>query len=752
MWEIPRLNVRDSALRLAEPMMKNLPVKSCFASWIRSRGAALPLAFFLGIVYALVSSSSVCAQEPQRIPGQKLLQTGSVAGTVVDQYGHQVRGATVQLQSRQSRGSFTTTTGGEGIYRLNNLPLGEYDVTVTGDDFESASAPAPLVIRPAQLQVLDFQVKSTAAIPEMSPGPVGVPGPARTAPLPTVEDVGSFPISRMPEPESSPVQAAPEVVPSERDNFALEPYRWTVQMPEWQRYGKGGEFPYVTSHWYDPFNRNRLKGDYPIFGQRWFFNFTGTSLTDVDVRRLPTPSNVAAAEPGSQNFFGRGEQAFADQSFRLSFDLFRGDTSFQPVEFRVRFTPVVDLNFLQTRERGIVNANVQAGIDRFDTHTGIQEAFVEAKIHDLSPNFDFVSVRLGIQGFNSDFRGFIFANEEPGIRVFGNLRSNRINYNLAYFYLLEKDTNSGLNTFEAKHQQVGIGNVYIQDSIAKGYTTEFSFHYNYDQGGIAYDKNGFLVRPAPIGNVVQANGIPVPHSVRAYYLGWTGNGHIGGVNVSNAFYQVLGTDSFNSIAGRSLHINAQMGALELSKDKDWFRYRASIFWASGDTQSRIGSRSGTARGFDSILDDTQFAGGQFSFWDQEQIRLTGTGVALITPSSLLPSLRSSKDEGQANFVNPGVRVYNVGFDASLTPRLRGFANVNYLQFDRTESLAYLLFQRDVHRSIGTDSGIGISYRPPLTENIVLTTGVSTLVPGLGLRNIYNSRVLVSAFAKIKFTF
>jgi hypothetical protein len=79
-------------------------------------------------------------------------------------------------------------------------------------------------------------------------------------------------------------------------------------------------------------------------------------------------------------------------------------------------------------------------------------------------------------------------------------------------------------------------------------------------------------------------------------------------------------------------------------------------------------------------------------------------------------------------------------------------NFNYLQFDRTEVLTNLLFQANVHRSIGADSGIGISYRPPLTENIVLTAGVSSLVPGLGLRNIYNSRVLVSGFAKLRIQF
>ena len=108
------------------------------------------------------------------------------------------------------------------------------------------------------------------------------------------------------------------------------------------------------------------------------------------------------------------------------------------------------------------------GTNRFDTHTGIQEAFVEAKIHDVSPNFDFVSLRVGIQSFSSDFRGFIFAAEEPGIR-----RIQRISGQIAltspwlYFYLHGKDFSSGLNTFEARHQQVGVGNVYIQDFFAK---------------------------------------------------------------------------------------------------------------------------------------------------------------------------------------------------------------------------------------------------------------------------------------------
>ena len=64
----------------------------------------------------------------------------------------------------------------------------------------------------------------------------------------------------------------------------------------------------------------------------------------------------------------------------------------------------------------------------------------------LSDAYDFISARAGIQTFNSDFRGFIFFDQEPGLRLFGTLDSNRYQYNAAYFAMLEKDTNSGLNT------------------------------------------------------------------------------------------------------------------------------------------------------------------------------------------------------------------------------------------------------------------------------------------------------------------
>ena len=695
------------------------------------------------------------AQEAPRIPRQQP-RNGALLGTVYDRNKHPVPSANVSAINRGTNKTYTVKSDAEGIFRLLDLPGGQYELSAVVNGVKSQ--PQSLTLAAGQMQAKDIQVDVVGTPVLALNSPSGLPGVPRMPAVPEVSPPTLYPGLRSPQPFGSELaMASPERVPAEEDNFSLEPYRWTVAMPAWQRYNIvqdiKGDYPYVKSHWYDPFNRNRWKGDYPAFGQDWFFKFTGTSLTGLDLRRLPTPSGLGSEQPNSNQFFGGDEQALLSQTFLFSFDLFRGDTAFRPFDWQFRFTPAVNLNYLQTQERGIVNVNVEAGTNRFDTHLGLQEGFAELKIRDLSPNFDFVSIRAGIQQFTSDFRGFILSIEEPGVRVFGNLRSNRFNYNLAYFWFLEKDTNSGLNTFAPRDQQVEVANVYVQDFLTKGYTTEFSFLANQDNASIHFDTNGFLVRPAPIGSVVIKNGIPEPHSIRAYYLGWTGNGHIKRVNVSNAFYQALGTDSFNTIAGRSVNINAQLAALELSIDKDWLRFRGSVLYASGDSATRVGaSRSGTATGFDSILDNQHFAGTAFSFWDREGIPLVSTGVALVTPFSLLPDLRSSKDEGQANFVNPGVRIYNLGVDADLTPKLRAFVNASYLQFDHTQPLQLALFQAPIRHSIGTDLGIGINYRPPLSENIVLTTGISALVPGTGYREIYNSKTLLSGFAGLRLQF
>jgi hypothetical protein len=176
------------------------------------------------------------------------------------------------------------------------------------------------------------------------------------------------------------------------------------------------------------------------------------------------------------------------------------------------------------------------------------------------------------------------------------------------------------------------------------------------------------------------------------------------------------------------------------------------------------------RGFDSILDNPNFAGGGTSYWVRQAIPLTGTGVELVGRNSLLPALRSSKLEGQPNFVNPGLFLLGVGADVEVTPKLRASLNVNALRFHHTRALELLLFQKGIRPDIGIDYSLGLRWRPFLIENVVVTFGASALMLGNGLRDVYTEetfeftarglerrrndpyRVLYSGFLAVTLTF
>lgn len=680
-----------------------------------------------------VTTTEQPMRQPMRIPGQHAFTFGVVMGMVRATDDRPLGSVEVLLRGADGKRRFAITSG-DGIFRMGNLPAGTYTLTASAPALEPVEH-RNLVVAIGEIVIVELRMKISATA---SARDRWISGPVQstniTEALAPYRELQRRPLVLQ--------DLTPEMLPPE-DKVAIENAdRWDIANPPWTRYpGREGEYPYEFGRWWDPFNRNTIKGDYPIFGQQNFFAFTGTSTTAVEARRLYVPRNQSAPNIGGYPFFGHGQQLFVSETVRLSFDLFHGDTSFRPIDWRVRVTPAFNINQIWTKENGIVNVDVRKGTDRLDSHVGLQEAFAEAKIRDLSPYFDFVSVRAGIQAFTSDFRGFVFSDEQPGVRLFGNLKSNRIQYNAAYFQMLEKDTNSGLNKFARRHQQVLLANVYIQDFFTHGYTAQFSYHFNKDDASIHYDENGFLVRPAPIGSVA-------PHDIRAHYIGWTGNGHIGRLNVSHAAYEVLGYDSRNLIAGRRTDLNAQFAALELSVDHDWFRPRASFLFASGDKNPR----DRIARGFDSIIEAQTFAGGEFSFFNREGIRLSSTGVALNSPESFLPSLRSSKEEGQASYVNPGILLWNTGVDIDVTPQLRAVLNGSYMRFHHTEPLTLLLLQSPIADSIGFDYGMGVIYRPKLSDNIVIITGLSALTPGTGLRQIYQSKTLLSGFTVIRLQF
>src|SRR5581483_10739698 len=99
--------------------------------------------------------------------------------------------------------------------------------------------------------------------------------------------------------------------------------------------------------------------------------------------------------------------------------------------------------------------NPAQGSLRDDTHVTLQEAFVDYHIRNVSERYDFDSIRVGIQPINLDFRGFLFLDQQLGVRLFGDRANNVWQYNVGAFWRLDKDTNSGLNELSRlRHDQV----------------------------------------------------------------------------------------------------------------------------------------------------------------------------------------------------------------------------------------------------------------------------------------------------------
>jgi hypothetical protein len=422
--------------------------------------------------------------------------------------------------------------------------------------------------------------------------------------------------------------------------------------------------------------------------------------------------------------------------------MFKGSTTFKPRDWAFRITPVFNLNYVRTEERNGLNISPAEPKTRRRQDIALQEAFGEVKLADIGPNYDFVSVRGGIQPFTSDFRGFLFRDTNLGVRAFGNFGRNRYQWNVAYFDQLEKETNSELNLLERRDQTVWIANFYYQDFVTPGYTISPSFHANFDRGEeLFFDENGFLVRPSPVGLIV-------PHEVKAYYAGFAGDGHWGRLNITHQYYYAFGEDDFNGIASRPVDIKAQFAAVEVSIDKDWWRPRASVVWATGDDDPD----DDEATGFDSIIDNPNIAGGPFSFWQRQGLRLAQTFIGIKGRSSVLPSLRSSKSEGQANFVNPGLLLVNAGWDAELTPKLRTTINFNAVSLDKVETIQRLLFQGEIDKFLGFDLGVGFQWRPMLTDNLLITAGASVFQPSEGFKQILNSGLLYTPFVVATLTY
>ena len=113
-----------------------------------------------------------------------------------------------------------------------------------------------------------------------------------------------------------------------------------------------------------------------------------------------------------------------------------------------------------------------------------------------------------------------------------------------------------------------------------------------------------------------------------------------------------------------------------------------------------------------------------------------TAVSLTGRNGVLVDLRTSKDEGQSNFVNPGEVLLGAGADFDVLPQFRISANVNHLWFDNTKVLQVLRNEGSIPKDIGWDLSTALIYRPKMTQNIVFRLSGAILQPGDGFRDLF----------------
>ena len=489
----------------------------------------------------------------------------------------------------------------------------------------------------------------------------------------------------------------------------------------------------------DPYaNNNWLKGDKPVFGTDWFVSLLAVSDTVVEPRDFPVPVGTATTtRRGRLQTIGNGKSLVLAQSIILEGVLLKGDTVFRPPDYEFRFTPVINYTNVLVRERGLLKVD-PGGADyegrrRTETFIGIQAAFVDKHLRNTSDRFDFDSVRVGIQPFSSDFRGFLFQDSQLGIRVFGNRDNNIFQYNLAWFRLLEKDTNSGLNDIAQalRKNDVFVANLYWQDFPHVGFTSQATVLYNRDRekNQRKYDQNGFLARPASVFEE-RARDFDI------VYIGYNGDGHFGRLNLTTSLYYAGGTQTSTRFNNADEDVSAWFFAAEASRDFNWVRVRGSLLYATGDNKPL----DKKATGFDAVFENPQFAGADTSYWIRQTVPLIGGGgVILSGRNGVLNTVRSSKEQGQSNFINPGTVLAGIGADFDLLPHLRVSVNANGLWFDKTQVLERLRQQAPIDKFIGEDVSVAVIWRPFVTQNLVFRLSAAALIPGSGFDQLYGNK-------------
>ena len=596
----------------------------------------------------------------------------------------------------------------------------------------------PPVSPPGEAQSKDWEQDTPPVDPQILEGRER---PGYVAPLPDKIEQRNEGAIRAPPPEAFPTDQIPI------------PDRWRLIQ----------SLGLVKENLLDPYHQNTLKGDRPIDRAKvpwlpikeddWFFVANLISDSVYEPRTFPIPVGVQTTEdPDRNDVFGNAFSQVFSQTFIAGFALLKGATTFKPPSIEYRVTLAYNVNYVDVPERRVLFVEPSLPSHRLDHFLGVQEAFVDYHFGQFDTDrFDFISLRAGIQPFQSDFRGFLFNDQQLGVRLFGSRDNNRFQFNVGAFWRLEKDTNSGLNSVVQRPRDdlVFVANLYRQDFLIPALTSQITAVYNRNREGneIEVDDNGFPVRPALLGTLRGRD-------YDVLYLGYNFDGRVGRMNLTGSFYWALGEDRNSFFTDRPADINAQFAAIEASYDRNWMRVRLSAAYASGDSDPYDNKETG----FDAIFENPVFAGADTSYWIRQTIPFAGGGraVSINGRNGILNSLRSSKEQGQSNFNNPGLILIGVGGDFDLTPQFRLSANANHLSFEDTSTLQVLRNEGSIPKEIGYDLSASAIWRPHANQNLVFRLSAATLLAGDGFRDLFTARgggkEFVSILANVVLTY
>jgi hypothetical protein len=539
------------------------------------------------------------------------------------------------------------------------------------------------------------------------------------------------PNSACPPPASEPVRQRPgeeppqRLQPAECDPTRLptpsaSPLPGSIPVDRWRIIDSLGHpdnrlDPYATN--------NPLKGDRPIRGADDFSVLTLSSNSLLESRHVPTSKSAITGR-----LDGR-QQLFDSQTASIDAVLYEGDTIFRPPDYQLRITPI--LNYSSTNTGAAKTTT---------TSVGAQAFFFEKHLRDVSAQYDFDSVRIGIQPVTSDFRGFVLADQPLGLRFFGTRDNDIYQYSAGWFRRLPKNA-ARQNRLDGgiPANDVVMANLYIQDLVKAGLTSEFV---------VIYDRSRAPGTHVGLGGANPTFTTGARHDYDVVYLGYSADGHIGRLNLTGSVYEVIGRESEAVFTGRTSSVQASFAALELSRDFDWIRIRGSGLYASGDGNPL----DGQSHGFDGINQSAIFAGTDSTFFIHQRLPLVLNAIDLKQRDSLFPSLRSTADTGESNFTNPGLELFGIGADLDLAPSLRVSFDVDRLMFDRTATLQFILGGPAISRSIGTDASMDAIYRPFISQNVIARLSVGKLFSAPAARSFVGGTAPFSAFFNLVLTY